>query len=191
MSGTVIAGAGFLLFAIPSVGGSYWTTFFPAILTLGFGMSISVAPLTTVVMGAVDQDRVGTASGINNAIARVAGVLSVAVLGAVMVTHFESHLARDMGKLSLTEGVRAQVKSNATQMAALKPPPEAEPRDAAAIQSSVVSSFVSGFRLIMWICAALAFASSAVAWWTIPSHSVSAGKRERSVTGKREMEFST
>jgi EmrB/QacA subfamily drug resistance transporter len=191
IAGTVVAGLGFLLFAIPSIGGSYWTTFFPAVIMLGLGMSISVAPLTTVVMGAVDQDRVGTASGINNAIARVAGVLSVAVLGAVMVTHFASHLDRDMRNLNVSNVVRGQVNSNATQMAALKPPAAAERREVVEIKSSIFSSFVSGFRLIMFICAALAFVSSAIAWWTIPAHSVSAGKKEKSVKGKPEVEFST
>src|SRR6266700_493597 len=79
--GPVIAAVGFLLFAMPSVGGSYWRMFFPGFLELGFGLAVSVAPLTTLVMGAVHQNRAGTASGVNNAVAQVAGLLSIAVLG--------------------------------------------------------------------------------------------------------------
>ncbi len=189
--GTLAAGMGFLLFAIPFVGNSYWTTFFPAIVTLGLGMSISIAPLTTVVMSAVSQDHVGTASGINNAIARVAGVLSVAVLGALMVTHFTSHLNRDLANLSVSDGARAQVQSNATRMAALKPPAGIMPREAAAIETSVVASFVSAFRLIMCICAALALVSSAIAWWSMSAHSASSKEKQKSVTGKQAVEYSS
>src|SRR6202162_3306837 len=83
--GPLIVALGFVLFAAPSVGDSYWKAFFPAIIILGFGMAVTVAPLTTVVMNSVGQDRVGTASGINNAVARGAGVLAVAVLGIVLV----------------------------------------------------------------------------------------------------------
>src|SRR5271157_5246499 len=169
--GPVIAAFGFLLFSVPSVGGSYWSTFFPAVVTLGLGMAVSVAPLTTVVMDAVDQDHVGTASGINNAVARVAGLLAIAVLGVVIITEFSAHLNRHLANMVIPDGVRTSLQSNEIRLAALKPPEGIEPRTAAAIESAIVASFVFAFRLTMWICAALALASAVVAWWTIPERS--------------------
>lgn len=167
--GPVIVAAGFLLFAIPSTGGNYWTTFFPAMIVLGFGMAVSVAPLTTVVMGSIAQDRAGTASGINNAVARVASLLAIAVLGVVMVTEFGAQLNRSLAGGAIPEGVRGELQSNAIKLAALQPPAGVDPALAGAIRSFIVGSFLYGFRLVMWICAALALTSAAVTWRMIPA----------------------
>jgi EmrB/QacA subfamily drug resistance transporter len=166
--GPVIAALGYFLFSVQSVGGSYWGTFFPAVVVLGFGMAVSVAPLTTIVMGSVDQDRVGTASGINNAVARVAGLLAIAVLGVVMAAQFSSHLNRSLAGVTMPADVRADVQSNEIKMAALKPPERVEPRTAAEIESAIIESFIFSFRLVMWICTALALVSAALAWRLIP-----------------------
>ena len=166
--GPVIAAFGFFLFSVPAIGGSYWTTFFPAIVTLGLGMAVSVAPLTTVVMNSVDQDHVGTASGINNAVARVAALLAIAVFGAAMVAAFSGHLNRLLADITMPADVRVALQANEIKLAALTPPAGLAPGTAAAIESSIAASFLFGFRLLMWICAALGLASAAVAWRMIP-----------------------
>ncbi|WP_045233319.1 DHA2 family efflux MFS transporter permease subunit, partial [Deinococcus pimensis] len=83
VGGPLLAGVGFALFALPGLGGSYWTTYFPAALALGLGMAVVVAPLTSAVLGSVDRERSGLASGVNNAVARASGLLAVAVAGLV------------------------------------------------------------------------------------------------------------
>jgi EmrB/QacA subfamily drug resistance transporter len=167
--GPLITAAGFLLFAIPGVGGSYWRTFLPAFVVLGFGMAISIAPLTTVVMNAVDQDRVGTASGVNNAVARVASLLAIAVLGIVMVRSFSTRLDRALAPLSLPPQVMTNLESNYTKLAALEIPASL---DSAEIKASIDDAFVYSFRLVMLICAGLAVASAVQAWWLIEASSV-------------------
>ena len=165
--GPLIASAGFVLVALPSVGGSYWTTFFPALSVLGLGMAVTVAPLTTVVMNSVSQDRVGVASGINNAVARVAGVLAIAVLGIVMVNAFGSHLNQHLESSSLPGNALDEIHANEIKLAGIPIPAGLDNASRASVKAMLAQAFVHGFRLVMFICAGLSLASAAMAWLLI------------------------
>lgn len=176
--GPLIAATGFLLFAVPDVGARYWTAFFPAFIVLGLGMAISVAPLTTVVMNSIEQERAGAASGINNAVARVAGVLAVAVLGALMAAAFAHSLRHSLATLNLNGGIVHHLESNAGELGNLTAPPGVDSHTGAAVRFAVTGAFIFGFRLIVVLCAALATASAVVAWRKIPSEKAAvAGRR--------------
>ena len=160
--GPLIVALGFVLFALPGASGAYWTTFFPPIIVLGLGLAVTVAPLTTVVMNSVDQDHVGIASGINNAVSRVAGVLAIAVLGIVMVSAFGSRLNSTLSELSLSPEVLREVQANENKLAGLQVPRNLDASTAQAVRDSVQSAFVYGFRMVVLICAGLAVASAAI-----------------------------
>ncbi len=162
MIGPLIVGLGFLLFALPGVSGTYWKTFFPPIIILGLGLAVTVAPLTTVVMNSVDPDHVGTASGINNAVSRVAGVLAIAVLGIVMVGAFSARLNSNMQGLSLPAEVVHEIQANENKLAGLPVPANVDRGTASVIRESVREAFVFGFRTIALICAGLSVASAAI-----------------------------
>jgi EmrB/QacA subfamily drug resistance transporter len=162
--GPILAAFGFALFALPSIGGSYWTTFFPAVVVLGLGMATSVAPLTTTVMNSVGAGQAGIASGTNNAVSRVAGLLAIAALGMVMFGAFNLQLDHRLAGLNLSSEVREQLDAQRIKLAAAEVPAGIDAGVRAVITQSIRESFVAGFRLVMLIASGLALGAAAWAW---------------------------
>jgi hypothetical protein len=166
--GPLIAAFGFALFMLPGIGGNYWTSFFPAIVVLGLGMAVSVAPLTTTVMNSVAQNRVGIASGVNNAVARSAGLLAIAAFGILMLHVFNDELDRRLVEWRVPAPASESLQSQRTRLAAISIPEGQNPATRQLIRRAVDESFVSGFRAIMAIGAVLAVASAVTSVMLIP-----------------------
>lgn len=165
--GPAIVAVGFALLAVPDIGGSYWTTFFPSMVVLGFGMAVSVAPLTTIVMRAVDDDHAGVASGINNATARLAGMLAIAVLGMVAVGAFGGALDERLERMSLSNETRELVRAEIPKLAEAMAPRSVDEAQRNMIQQAIKESFVSSFRIVSLVAAALALMSAMCGWLMI------------------------
>jgi EmrB/QacA subfamily drug resistance transporter len=167
--GPLTAATGFLLLARPGIGGPYWTTFFPGIVVLGLGMAISVAPLTTTVMNAVEQERVGIASGVNNAVARTAGLLAVALFTLIVTHRFNVNLDERLASLRLAPESLRLLDRERVKLAGAEIPRNLPRPQRAALEQAVDEAFVESFRLVMRLAAILAIASAASAAATLPT----------------------
>jgi EmrB/QacA subfamily drug resistance transporter len=167
--GPAIVAAGYLLFTVPSVGQSYWATFFPAVLVLGLGMATSVAPLTTTVMNAVSEERAGVASGVNNAVSRIAGLLGIACLGIVMVHAFNDRLDQRLEQLPLTAEQRRAVDEQRIRLAGAELPNGVDETTKTKLRLDINDSFIHGFRLVMATAIVLALASALSAFMMLES----------------------
>jgi EmrB/QacA subfamily drug resistance transporter len=163
IAGPLVAGLGFGLLAVAGREGTYWTTCFPGLVVLGLGMAISVAPLTTTVMNAADTRLAGTASGVNNAVARTAGVLAIAVLGVVVFGRFRGELAERVAQVSSAPSARAFVVEAGARIAAARVPGDLPAPVARALRDAVDRSFTAAFVLGMLVAAALAAGAAASA----------------------------
>jgi EmrB/QacA subfamily drug resistance transporter len=161
--GAIVTGLGYLLFVPLAVGGNYWTTFFPPVVVLGLGMAIIVAPLTTTVMSSIAQARAGIASGVNNAVARMASLLAIAVFGVVMLHVFKTSLDHRLIGANLPASVAQSVQIQSAKLAAIDIPENLSPGTQLLIRHAIDESFVSGFRWLMVIGTALAAASAVTA----------------------------
>ena len=167
VAGPGIAALGYGLFMIPGVVGSYWTTFFPAMVVLGLGMAVSVAPLTTTVMNAVPEKRAGVASGVNNAVSRIAALLGIAVLGIVIVRSFNSELDRRLARMDIAPEVRLSIDEQRVRLAGAELPSSIDEPTRVALKQAIDESFVFAFRFVMLTSVGLALVSASVAFTAI------------------------
>lgn len=180
--GPTIAAVGFALLAKPGIGAQYWSGFFPAIAVLGLGMAISVAPLTTTVMNAVPGNRVGIASGINNAVSRTAGLLAIAIFGIVMLNVFNRSLDRQLAAQDVPAVARHSLDEQRINLAAAKIADEIPPPLRDVLGKVIDQSFVEGFRTVTLVGAALALASGIASLLLISGRARS--QRERQVNAR-------
>lgn len=165
--GPLVAALGFAMFAWPARSANYWTSFFPAVVVLGLGMAASVAPLTTTVMGAVSAEQSGVASGINNTVARAAGLLAIAVFGVVMLQTFGANLERRLSQIQIRDDQRQSINAQRVRLADVELPANVDADTREEVEHAVADSFISGFRLIVIISAILALMSALSSWLLI------------------------
>lgn len=162
--GPTIAAAGFAALALTPAQSSY-LGLLPAMLVLGLGMVVTVAPLTTTVINAVPERQAGIASGINNAVASLASLLAIAILGAVTLAVHDRAIERALAAPTLSAEVRQAVTMARGKFAA----DTALAGDEAKIARTIVrQSLHEGIDLAFWLAAALALLAALCAALTIP-----------------------
>jgi EmrB/QacA subfamily drug resistance transporter len=162
--GPSLAGLGFFYMAFAGLTGGpagYWTAFLPGVALFGVGMGFTVAPLSTSVMTSVETHYSGVASGINNAVSRTAGVLAIAIVGSIALFTFSSSLGGQTAVTSLAQPDRQAMMAQASKLGGATAPAGIADGAKAAVTTAIKTSFVDTFRLVMFICAGLAWASAA------------------------------
>jgi hypothetical protein len=145
--GPIVAALGLLLLLRIGPHASYWSDVLPAVLVFGLGLASTVAPLTATVLGAVEEGRSGIASGVNNAIARVAGLLAIAVIGAVVAAQFGSAVDSKLAGRELSPAGRSAVKEAKARSLATAPADRLSPRERAPVRSALTDASSSSFHL--------------------------------------------
>jgi EmrB/QacA subfamily drug resistance transporter len=164
--GSVIAGAGFVLLGVVAGSADYWVFMLPMVL-LGLGFAIAVAPLTTAVMNGVPERQIGIASGINNAVASIADLLFVAVLGTIALSSFGRSLDHHLTETAPSSEIRTALASTREALAPPKLPTNMSAEDRNTTHRVVTESFVETIQLIMFIAAALTWCGAVAAAVTV------------------------
>jgi MFS family permease len=167
--GPLVAAAGFALLAFSTSLGSFTTAVLPAVIVTGLGMAVTVAPLTTTVMDSVASEHSGVASGVNNAVSRIAGLIAIAVFGVVVARSFvvrvEPRLARIALSADARDGVAAELPKMAGADVSAIPSLPADRR--VEVHGAIEASFNGAFRVAMFGAAALAVAAAVVGFFIV------------------------
>ncbi|SDP91183.1 drug resistance transporter, EmrB/QacA subfamily [Mucilaginibacter sp. OK268] len=178
IGGPAAAGVGLLILSfVKQTNGpsDYWTTFFPGIIVFGSGMSFTVAPLTAAVMGSVSDHFSGTASGVNNALTRIANVFANAILGALAVLFFTGALQQEIQRIPLNEKQKQVVMAQATNLGDAKVPADFNAHEQQAIKKLYHSGFIGVYARVMQLSASLAFLGALMSFLFIRNSTLKKG----------------
>jgi MFS family permease len=167
VAGSLLVALGTALFALPMPGERYWSSVLPGMTVWGFGMALSVAPLTTTVMRSAGDRYAGAASGINNATARIAGMLAIALLGAAAVGVFRVALDQRLERLQIPVSIRQALQPEVQKLAQAQLPAGIDAATRQTLQRALDDSFVYSYRVATLLAAATALLSALCAWLTI------------------------
>ncbi len=168
--GPTVTAVGFILLAmIGATAGmdDYWHTFLPGLMVFGLGMALTVVPLTTAVMTSVDTARAGLASGVNNAVSRTAGVLAIAIVGALALHNFTTALESRLTALPLDEAEHQAVLATSGHLGNAAVPDAVREHMRPQAQEALRLAFIDSYQIVMLICAALSLLSAAIAFFLI------------------------
>jgi EmrB/QacA subfamily drug resistance transporter len=153
--GPIVGGLGLLMMLRVGSDADYVTDVLPAILVFGLGLAATVAPLTATVLDSVEERHVGIASGVNNGVSRVAGLLAIAVLGAVISAHFGSALDSNLGAQPLSRAAESTVADAKAQPLAVPDAENVPPSEATQLKSASAEASTSAFHLGVFIAGIL------------------------------------
>jgi EmrB/QacA subfamily drug resistance transporter len=179
IAGPAIAGAGLLILSfVRQTNGpaEYWTTFFPGILVFGLGMSFTVAPLTATVMGSVSDHLSGTASGVNNALTRIANVFANAIFGALAVLFFTGALQKHVNDVHFSDKDRRSVMAQSVNLGNARVPGSIGAAYHGEVRQFYSESFIDAYADVMRICAALGFLGAFMSFLFISNSAVKKGR---------------
>jgi hypothetical protein len=179
-----LAAAGFVLFAVPGFGGSYWTTFFPAVVVLGIGMSLVFGPLSIAILNAVESEHSGLGSGVNRSVQRTAKLLGLAVLAFLVLATFDNSLDASLNALDLSPGQKVALRTEEVNLGANDILEGARGEDRVAIDRAVDQAFLSAFRFAMYVSAGMALASAIAAALLLQGKGKKGNEPERSAPHK-------
>lgn len=165
--GPILTSAGFFIFSIfdiTSGPGAYWETFFISFLLIGIGMGITVAPLTTAVMGAVSEDDTGIASGINNTIARAAGVLAVALMGALVLFSFEESIEQEIHIMEISNAMKNEIMVESLKFTAAEAPAGLSVENITFVEHVFKVSFIDAFNKVVYVASILTLLGGIIAF---------------------------
>ena len=167
--GAALAGCAFLLYSLPPAGSTnYWTSYFPAVLTLGVGAVFFIAPLTTTVFDSSDPELSGLASGINNAVSRTAGLLAIALFGIVFTGVFSNGFDAQLQAAHVSTATRTLANVDRARFAGGTVPPDVPAADRPAVSAAVRQSFLAGFRGVQYVSAGVSFLAALIAFIALP-----------------------